>query len=343
MPLEPLQCLGSLPRWRVARDDCALRPREAGNLLGDRAAMRHGRAEHEDAFAVLRQLYDLAAGGRYDCVLGHRPLDLLGDEFAGAYVQGVELGDVAPGLRRELREVSLVDQLLQPDLVADFVEDVVRLAYHPALEAVRGRRAADDPHLRVYLQKARYERPVHPVALRRDEVAFVDDAHLPGAEQLRLVVDRLDAADHHGAGCVAGVEPRRVYADLDVGRDEGYFLRVLLEKLLRAGHDEGASVPLLHRVGRDLPQDPALSGPDGHLDARVRLLPPKVVVDGPHGVFLVVSQSHVVSFSGPPIQAPQAAPPPAPRRLVRASRRAALLSASRRASSRRVQASRGAT
>ena len=35
---------------------------------------------------------DLAAGGRYDRVLGHRALDLLGDELAGADVQTVGVG-----------------------------------------------------------------------------------------------------------------------------------------------------------------------------------------------------------------------------------------------------------
>ena len=254
--------------------------------------MRHGRAEHDHAPALAGQVHNLAAGGRDDCILAHCLFHLLGHEFAGADVQRVKLGECLPRLRRELREESLVDEFLEADGIADFVQDVLRLAYHSALEPVRRRRAADDPHLGIYRKQPGDERAVHSLAVRWYEVALVDDTHIAFAYLCCPAEYGLHTAHDNVALCLPSVQPGGTHANVQIGCDKGNLLGVLLQKLLRAGNDERAASPRLHRVGRYLPQDPALAGADGHFDARIRLLSPQVVVDRPHGVFLIVSKSH---------------------------------------------------
>ena len=221
------------------------------------------------------------------------------------------------------------------------VEDVLRTADHASLEPVGRRRASHDPHLRIDLLQPREECPVHPLAIRRDKVALVDDAHVPMADLLYPAEDRLDAAHHHRAVRLPSIQPCRADAHADVWRDEPYLLGVLLQQFFRARDHERASIPRLDCVRGNLPQHPAFARADGHLHARVRVLVPQMFVNSPYGVLLVVSKSHSCFFFPMFILVLPSVPQPAPRRRVRSSPREALLSASRRASCRRVQANRG--
>ena len=130
----------------------------------------------------------------------------------------VEVRNDLPGLRHELREESLVDQLLQADGVRYLVEEVLRLAYESALEAVRRRGHSDEPDLRVDLPKPLDERPVHALVVRLDHVRLVDNADVAMAEYLGFGIHGLDARNYRGRVGVVLPEACGVHPRLDVGR-----------------------------------------------------------------------------------------------------------------------------
>ena len=174
LPLEAGDDLVALPGGRVARHHGALLARVLGYLLGHVAAVLHAGAEDDDGLALLRQDGDFRAGRPDQLLAVHRGGQFVLDEFARPYVDGRKVGLGAPGAGHDGREVALRYHVLEPRLVADFVEQVPGLADGAALQAERRRGQPDEAYVRVDDLHVVEEGAVHSLAVGCYEVAVVN-------------------------------------------------------------------------------------------------------------------------------------------------------------------------
>ena len=189
LALESAYDLVPLLGRRVARHDGALLSGVRGDELRHLVAMLHRRAEDEAGLAVFRLLHDLAACRGDEAVFAHRLLHVLRHELAGADVQVVEVGVGDARLRRDLRQPSRVDQVLDVRLVAHLVEEVFGAADESALRPERRGRPSDHADVRVLRLGGVEERLVASLAVRRHHVDFVDHDEVERLEEVDLVVD----------------------------------------------------------------------------------------------------------------------------------------------------------
>ena len=276
---KPADRILALGGGRVARHDCALLAGEPRYLRRHLLAVRDRGAEDQTRLAVFRQLHDLSAGGIDEPVLAHQFLHVLGDELAGADVKPVGVGRMPPGLGRDVRDVATVDEFLDTDLVADLVEEVLRLADEPALRSVGRRRPADEPDMRVRLLRRFEEGAVASLSVGRHHVHLVDHDEVEWLELFDAVVHGLDASDDDRLRDVPPVEAGGVHADGQLRADGLELPRVLLHQLLDVGEYHHAPAPPGHGVLGDLRDD-----------AGVRVLLPEVPVHRFNGVALVWPQ-----------------------------------------------------
>ena len=289
----------ALLRGRFAREDGRFVARELVQLLRDVQRVLHRGAEHDDRLPSGGQVHGVAAGSVDGVGVVHGGLHLFLDEFARAHAKAVEPDGGMPRLARERGQVALSDK--GPDLgaVADAVEQVLRLADRAAVQAERRRRVPDEAHERIQPLHRLEEAAVAAFAVRGDQMGLVHDQQVAPAEEFRLVVDALDAADDDRLLRVPAAESGAVDADRDAGAELRDLVGVLLQQLADVRKDHHAAVPVLHGVRRDLRDAARLAAGRGDLHAGVVVRLAQRLVDGFHAFPLVGPQRQHGYAPGP--------------------------------------------
>ena len=194
---KPGEQFVALAVGRFAADEPAF---DAVSLLEnvlDMLGVFDARREDQHRLAILRVGDDLLAGRFDELVLVHQLFELVGHELAGADVQLFRVGLLSAGLGHQRAEISVADEFPHADLEADGVEDVLRPADHARFQAEWRGRKTDGSHPRIDHLGIGQELPIHPFAVRRDQVRLVDNDQVEGVQFAGPLVDRLDAGDDH--------------------------------------------------------------------------------------------------------------------------------------------------
>ena len=213
--LEARDDFRALRRGRGARHDGTFAAGQSGYLVSHVLTVFDRTGENEDGLAVDREHDDFPACGGHELLLVHRRGHFLADEFAAADVQVLQLRLDPPGFGYKRREVLLLNHLLESRLVADRVEDVLRLADEAALHAKGRRRQPNHAEGGVDDRHVLQEGPVHSVAIRRDQVGFINNDNVEGAQIAGLVVHALDACHDDILARVTAFQSCRVNAHLE--------------------------------------------------------------------------------------------------------------------------------
>ena len=175
LAFESVENLGSFASRSVPGDDSALLPAVSPDSLGDVLTVFHRRGEDQDGFPVPCQVDDLPAGGKDELFRIHRGFDLVADELASADVEVAEISFGATGTGHERRQISLLNHLLQARFIADFIQQIVRLADKPAFESERRGRQTDKANTGIDALHRRQEGPVGSFPVWRYQMAFICD------------------------------------------------------------------------------------------------------------------------------------------------------------------------
>ena len=260
-------------------------------------AVRHARRKDQDLFPVLRQLDDFPACADDKALIVHERLDLVREELAAADMQPFKIRLVFPVFAFQLREPARDDQFAHADFAADFIQDVFLPADQPSFQPVRRSCHPDQPDVRIDLFQGLKAGAVHPVAVRRDQMRFVDQHKIEASERLGAFVNRLDSSDNDVSFRLVRIQPRGINADPDLRTERRDFRGVLLEELFHVRENQAASAPSRDRV-RDDPRDhDAFSRAGRKHDAWIFIGSAQKVIDLIDCDLLIGAELH---FSAPP-------------------------------------------
>ena len=184
----------------------------------DVPAMLDASSEDQHALAVLRLLDNLGAGGADQIVLIHQVFGLAGNKLAAPHMQAGCVGFDDAGLGAQRAQIAVADQFLNTNLVADGIEEVVRLADHPAGHPKWRSRQSNHPQVWIDHLRLGEELAVHAVALGRDHMGFVYQDQIETIQFACPSVDRLDARDDHRVLRIPAPQAGRIDTDVQLRR-----------------------------------------------------------------------------------------------------------------------------
>ena len=208
-------------------------------------------AEDQNRFPVAGVSGDLGAGRFHQLFPVHQLLGLAVHELSTPDMQSVGVDDMPCRFAAELAEISVPHQFLDADFEAHLVEDVVRGADRPGAHAVGRRREADHPDDGIDRLHLREEFPVHPFAVDRDEMRFVDDDKVKLPQFACPAVDRLDSGDDALLLRLPAVKPGGIDADVAIGKNRRDLVHRLLEQFPDVRQNQHPPLPAAYGVADD--------------------------------------------------------------------------------------------
>ena len=171
------------------------------------------------------------------------------------------------------RQVAIANELFHADLIADVIQHVLWCADRPVLESKRCRREPNHAHRWIDRARRLEKGEVHALAVGWDEVGFINENEIEATEVVGATIDRLDTGDDHRVINVATFESSRVDAN-EQGIEKATGLRgILIHEFLHVGQDQDASIPTIHDIGTELPDQDTLAttGRDHHAGVIITL------------------------------------------------------------------------